>query len=326
MDALVQMAIDLYDGKITNYSKEDANEAFRKELLALCGVDGKFDYNAFRKNQWDVFAIVSKAIDIIVPKVLDGQFDPFVEVQNTAWGDQLMFDVPDTSLFKVAKTVAGTKNLRSQSIDGGSLTLATDFYGVKIREELYRFLSGKVDWTDMINRVAKSFGLKLKTDIYNTISSAYGNLGATYGVSGSFDKTKFITLASHVEAASGMKVACFGTKIGLSKVVPDASTLSDAAKQQIINTGYLGNYMNVPLIELEQVHTAGTDNFAISDADLLFLPAGEVKIVKVGFEGDAIIDEVGGTTNADLSKEYVFLKKYGIALLPATKWGMYRLS
>jgi hypothetical protein len=324
MNKLVQMGIDLYEGKITNFSREESNEAYRKALLEICG--GEIDRKSFRKHSAEIFALMEETLDAIIPKVLDSQFDMFVETKNVAWGDQLIFDIEDPSMFKIATIADGTKNLRRQSLDNGSLTLSTSTKGVKVGSDLYRFLAGKDDFNKMVNRVADSFALQIKVDVFNAFVNSFSGLDTTYGISGAFDKTKFMEIIAHVEAASGLKAAVYGTKVALSQVTASADFLSDRAKDEVQRQGYVGSYLGTDLVEISQVHKAGTDDFVVNNKQLIVVPVGASKIVKLGFEGDAIIDEEQGTAKADLSKEYVFLKKYGTAVVAPSKYGVYTLA
>lgn len=322
MNELVRMAIDLYDGKITNFSKDETNEALRKALLETVG--GELTYKSFRENQNKVFAVLEEALDVLIPKAIEGQFDRFVETRNVKFGDKQTFTVESVDLFTVAKVSAGTQALRAQRVDNGVLSVSTDFYGVKIYDELYRFLAGRIDWVQLVNKVAVSFANKVKSDVYNAIASSYSSLGATYGISGSFDTTKFVELAGHIKAATGNDCIVFGSKLALSKVVA-SGMVSDAMKEKYNQSGYLGTFMGVPLVEIEQVHKNGTDTFAIDNNMLIFVPAGGEKIVKLVFEGDAIIKE-DGASNQALQMQYAFLKAYGVGVLASGKYGIYQLS
>ena len=43
-------------------------------------------------------------------------------------------------------------------------------------------------------------------------------------------------------------------------------------------------------------------------------------------EGGSLIQEVAGGVSADMSMEYMFQRKYGLALLGGFKYGIYRLA
>lgn len=59
--------------------------------------------------------------------------------------------MPDDQLFKVAIISDGNQNLLRQRIRAGQrFSVPTQNYGVKIYDELDRFLAGELDWNAMI--------------------------------------------------------------------------------------------------------------------------------------------------------------------------------
>jgi hypothetical protein len=325
MDELIQMGIDLYNNKITKYSQDEANEAFRKALLELCG--GKVDYKSFRRNKIAIFEVMEETLDALVSAILEDQFNQFAEVKNLAWGDTNTFIIDNTDLFEVATISDGNGNLRRQRLDNGSLTVTTYMEGVKIYDELYRFLAGRIDWVKMVNKVARSYNNKIATKVYEAIYNSFSSLGTTYGISGAFSEDSFIDLVSHVSAAAGgLDVAVYGVKKALAKVAP--ATVSDTMKDEKGRIGFYRNVDGVNLFEIPQAHKAGTDTFAIASDFLLVVPVGGESIVKIVIEGDALIDETPGNNgrNADDTMEYTFRKKCGVAVVTPNKYGIYKVA
>lgn len=320
---LVKMAVDAYRGTTGEFSKEDVTETLRAKLIEIVG-SANPDYKAMRRNGPAVFEIIEEALDILVVEGITNQFESFAEVRNMAWGDTNRFILKDTSLFKVATVADGTGNIRRQRIDNGSLTVSTSTKAIKIWEHLHRFLAGRIDWVEMVNRVAKSYQNELAVAVYNAIYNAYDGLTAPYAVSGTFDEADLIDLIAHVEAATGEKAVIVGTKKALAKVTP--AVVSDNMKDTLNTLGHYGVFKGTELREIAQAHAPGTNTFAINDSFLMVLPTGGEKLVKIVFEGEAIVDEATGLDNADMSMEYTFIKKHGLAVLASKKYGIYRLS
>ena len=204
---------------------------------------------------------------------------------------------------------------------------------VKIYEEFYRFVSGRINWVDMVNRIAVSFALQIKTDIYTGIYASYSALSATYGVTGTFSVSAFNTMVAHVQAAANTpSVTCYGSKLALAKVTPSAGftaypgLMNQDMMGQVNTQGYLGNLQGTPLIELTNAHTPGTDNFVIDDSFILIIPQNSEKIVKLVFEGEAIMTDNAFDQNADMSMEKGFGKQYGLGILSSSKYGFMKLS
>ncbi len=322
---LVKLAIDTYSNRVVNYSKEEANESLRKAFMELNGGSDKIDRKSFRRNKNEIFEIIEETLVNLVSEGLENQFDDFAEFRNLALGDKNEFHIPNEDLFPVSVTADGNGNVRRQRIGSDrTITVDTTTYTVKIYEEFNRFLAGRIDWVDMVNRVARSFNVKIKNDIYNAIYNSFSDLNATYGISAAYDEATLTELAQHVEAATDSDVIVFGTKAALAKVAP--STVSDKMRDEKNNTGFYGVVNGIELREVKQSHKIGTDDFAIDDNFLLVIPTIEDRMVKVVNEGDAFMIENQGGQNADLSMEYLYGMKFGVSVIPAAKYGIYRLA
>jgi hypothetical protein len=326
MHELVKLGIDAYKGTTGQFSNAQASETMRKALMELNGGSDKIDYKAFRRNKVAIFEIIEETLAVIVAEGLSAQFDQFAEVRNLAWGDTNVFHIPNTDLFQVATIADGTSNLRRQRLDSNEVAVGVGTYGVKIYEELHRFLAGRIDWVGMVSRIAKSYNQKIANDVYSAIYNSYSALTAPYGVSAAYTQDALIDMAQHVEAAAnGDSALIFGTKKALSKVAP--SNLSDNMKDRMNSMGYYGEIAGYQMREIKQAHKAGTDTFAVNDDFLLIVPTSMDKFVKIVNEGTAlIVDGSNDNSTADMSMEYTYVMKSGIAVLKTHKYGIYRLA
>lgn len=320
---IVKMMVDLAHNKTANFSADSVNEKVRQKLIGILGTD-KVDYKALRKNGADIFEILEEAIDILVVEGIEDQFSDFVEIKNTGWGDKPEFTVPSNKLFKVATIANGNADLIRQRLDGGVFTVSTGVKGVKIYDEFYRFLAGRIDWVEMVNRVAKSYNAQIAADIYAAVYASFDILTATYGISGAFVETTMNTLIEHVETKTGMDATLMGTKSSLAKVT--TAVVSEKLKENINQLGYYGVFNGTQMRMVKQAHTPGTDTFAINDSFVIVTPEPHDKMIKLVIEGDAIIQEVQGGTNAAMQPEYMFQKSSGIAVVPSQTFGIYRFA
>lgn len=326
---LGKLGVDLYFNKVQNFSKEQAETAFRNAVTDIVGAKpGEASYfYKWQENKYKVFNLISEVVTTILPVNVDEELNGFAEVKNVNWGDKLVFEVTDPRLFEVGMVSDGNLNVRAQRLDNGKLELNPKNRAIKIYEEFYRWVSGRIDWAVMVDRVSRSFLNQIKIDIYTKIYNAYDQLAAPYKITGSFDDQEFVTLAQHIEAGTGgLKPMVFGTKLALSKIMKDQYFYSGEMTSQLNQNGYLPNYLGYNLVEIQQAHTPNTDNFAIDNNFLLFVPAGVNKIVKIGFEGSAIVTESNPQENTDMSMEYTFVQKYDVGVLSAGKFGIYRLQ
>jgi hypothetical protein len=322
MNKLSQLAIDIYRGSTGNFSKEDSTKALREEFLKICGTD-KIDYKVMRKHKVEIYEILEEALTELVGRDMETIFANNAEYNNVAWGDSKTFIISNPNLFKVAVVADGVGRARRQRLDNGMLTVATKNRIVQIYEEFYRFLSGRIDWIALVNKVAKSYTNQIYTEVYSAIYSGYSSLSSTYGKTGAFNETTLRTLIEHVETKNNTTAAIYGTKNALGLVT--TAQASNEEKDVYSKQGYYGGFYGTPMRKIFQSHTNGTDTFAVNDSFLMILPEGDERIVKIVDEGDSTIIDMPGGQSADLSQDYVFIRKSGIAVLTSAVWGQYRI-
>lgn len=321
---VVQLGIDLYRNSLGNFSADEAEHTLRQALIQLTGGE-KFDAKAFRRNKTAVFEVMEEILDVAIMEGLENQFAEFVDLRPVAHGDSPVFMIDDYKLFSVATIASGTNAIRRQRLDRSGLRVPTAYKGVKIYEELERFLAGKVDWAKLVAKVQKSFNAQIAADIYAALQAGYGALSAPYKYSGTWDLTQFNTLVSHMQAATGLDAMVFGTKLALQNVAPAYVAYNGQLVADRNNDGYFKVVDGTVLTEIKQSHVPGTDTFAVSNKDLIVVPNGQEKIIKLVIEGDSEITESNIGDNADESKEFLFKKKYGVGVAAATRYGAYIL-
>ena len=324
VEDIVKLAVDTHHGNLGQYSKDQADEALRKALIDAAGTD-KIDYKTMRRFQPEIFAIIEAALDILIVEGLTGQFDEFVEIRNLGWGDMNLFMIEDPQLFHVAMIADGTKNLRRQRLDAGTLTVEVATHGIKIYEELYRFLAGRIDWIKMVNKVSESYNKDVSLNIYNALVGALASLPAPYRVVGAWNADNLDAIVANVEAATDSSVSILGTKRALSRI--QFANQSEKALEEHNAIGFYGTFHSTPLLRIKQAHeVGGTDQFIIDDNLLMVVPTPRDKFVKLVIEGDSLIFQTPGGDNMDLSLEYTFIKKYGVAVIHSKKLGCYELA
>lgn len=329
---------DIYAGNVGgNYSNvSEAEDKIREAVINACG--GEWNLYNFQANKWSVFKIMAEALDVVVEELLEEQFNEFVEIHNVNLGDTIEFTIEDQSLFKVASIARGMTDINRQRLDAGKLTVYVEKLAVKIYAEWDRFVTGRVDFGKLVERVAKSFSNEIGTRVYNCIYDSYDGIRDTYKFSGSFDAEALSELITHVEAASGQPAVIYGTAKSLRKVTEVDAMISDNMRDTFSNFGIFGKFRGTAMIKLPQVHVPkqtevsalaspndiARAKFAVNDSWLLVLPSGE-KIVKMVLEGQAMIIEQQGH-RADLQVEYFMSKMIGLGAVKAKIYGIYRLS
>lgn len=325
---IIQLAVDHYKGKITQFSKDESEHTLRCALNSILDLENHKNFRrAMQANGRALFNVMEDVLDVLIQEGLEDQFDQFVENKTAKIGDRPAFMVEDYHLFNVATIAAGTNNLRRQKLDRSALYVDTAYKGVKIYAELEEYLAGKVDFAKMIAKLQRSMNAQLATDISNAIVTGYSALTSPYSYTGAWSLTEFNNMIQHVEAATGVKAMVIGNRTALQKVAPANLAYNGQIVEKRNELGFYSMIDGTTLFEIKQSHTPGTDSFAIGNY-LLVVPQGEEKIVKVLLEGDAIIEDnsAGENRNADQSIEYTFEKKYGVGVISSTKYGVMILS
>lgn len=325
---LVKLAVDAYKGKIAgNYSKDDSLDVLRNALIELNGGSTKLDYKRIRNGECNgLFEIVE---EILVKTIIEGLpednfFQQFVESRNLALGDQNSFYIEDNSLFVVADTAEGTQAVRRQRLNAGTnISVDTSLKTIKIYEELNRILSGRTDFNAMIDKVGESFKRKMAIDIYNAFVASFNSLPATFAQSGAFSEQNLLDLIDHVEASTGKQAMIVGTRNALRKVT--TAIISENAKEKYNELGYYGSFNGTPMARIPQAHTVGTYNFMLSDSELYVVPS-DMKPIKLTLEGDSILIAGNPLDNQDLTQDYLYGTRYGLAVILASLYGIYRIA
>lgn len=322
MNQLQQLAFDTYKGTlaVNNYSTKQASDVLRQAFLERLGLE-TFSVKEFRRHKTEIFEIIEETITPILNDRLEQQMGEFAEVRNIALGDTIVFDIEDPKLFDVANIARGTNNLRKQRIDNGKLPVEMERLGIAIYEELERYLSGRIEWSKLVDKVIRSFDREIALRVQNALFAGHTSVAADFIYSGTYDEDQLLRILGNVEAMYG-SAQIVGTKNALAKIQPNYVGEADKSRHNAL--GHLGHYRGYNMIELVQTNVAGTNTPNLT-TDLLIIPATESKFVKILIEGEATIEE-NSNNMGDASKEYLFAQNVGVAVALAKYYGIVRFS
>lgn len=304
----------------TQFSASDADKMIRGAFLEHIGVE-KIDHRIYRRNKPVIFDILEETITPIINRRLEDSMGRLAEVRNIGWGDTTEFLVDSADLFEVAVVADGTANIRRQRMDSGRIDVTMSTYAVSIYEEFYRFLAGLVNWGALVDKVARSFEHEIAVSAYNALYGSYDVLDTDNKYAGTFNEAEVLRVLQTVEAHAGNAVIV-GTKAALAKIKPEY--VGGATKDGYNALGYLGVFRGYETIALAQAYRPNSGEFALSPTDLLVLPSGSEKLIKIVHEGDAIIQDKQNDSSLDI--EHTFIKKAGVGLAVAKDYGIIRLT
>ena len=325
---LIKLAVDGYKGHVAgDYSVNDTQEALRKALVEANGGSTKLDIKAIRDGRCNgVFAIIEELVNVIHEEGLKGDefFMNMVEDRNLSLGDTNKFHIERECLFAVADIAEGTQGVRRQRIEAGQdITINTQLRAIKNYEELNRVLAGRIDFNKFVDLVGKSFTKQELDAAYDAFVGMFKKLKAPYTETGSFDEDKLLELIDHVEASTGETAVIVGTRKALRKI--KTAVVSDSAKEEMYAMGHFGRFNGTELVAVKQRHKSGTDDFILDD-NVLYVFAGDTKPIKRVTEGDVTMLMGTPMNNADMSQEFLMMKRTGIAVIFDRDFGVYNLS
>lgn len=196
-------------------------------------------------------------------------------------------------------------------------------------------MAGKVDWATFVQKIYEAFDKKVNDMVYEAVMASGTKVLPTdqfnkTGALGSATKEDFLTLIEDVQAATGDEVVIMGTKTALSKLnaMTDVDWISAGMKEERHTTGRLGIWEGVRLVEIPQAFAPNdTKTKLVDNKKLLIMPVADNRFIKIFNEGEAQIKEISdGDRNMDMTIEYEYQLKMGIATIIGKKFGMWTIT
>lgn len=315
---VVRLARDVRKNNVSgNYSMDQAHDTLYRALVDANGGKKHLDPRDIRDGKCsELFAIVEEIITEVKHDILseDPFFKEFVEYRNYEFGDKPEFELPNDELFVVSEIASGSQALRRQRLTGGNkFTVNTSWKGIKVYEEIELLLAGRVDFNNVIDRVARSFAARVNEDIYAVWNGAIEGLAEPYLVTGTFTEFDMVELIQHVKAANASRAAyIMGTLMALNRVVSGHDNLAQVALESRYFNGFTGMFNGTPKVEIMQMYKAGTTEFALDD-NVVNVFASSVKPIMYITEGKSLIIPHSFAENTDMTQEYLMMEKTGIA-------------
>lgn len=327
-NAIVNLAVDLTRGRVAgNYAAGESSEVLRQALIEVNGGSSKIDLKSLRRHKAEMFELIEEIMPVIVEEAMrdDVLFVDFVDERNIALGDEITFYADADTQFIVSEIADGIARPRRQRIiEKTPVTVPATWHAVRIYDEWSRFMAGRIDWSELVDRVARSFKNAIYADVFAAISgitASTAGLNSTYVVTGSYSEEGLLAVVDHVEAATGRRAVIVGTRPALRKCT--SAVVADEAKTAYYNGGYYGKLAGVDMVAMRNTHIPGTDTFMFSDNDL-YIIASDDKPIKLVREGDPWIEE--RNENADKTIEYTYQEKFGVGVIINGKMGKYTIS
>lgn len=324
---------------------KSANEKIVSMFKQIIGCDEKSTKaeirKAIRKNQQVLFDLIEE----VVPNLLQSGwqdnpfFNEYVEIKNIDIGDQNVFYTEDETILSVSKVSGNHWDIDRQRLGkGASFSVATSWYGIAIYSEYERLLTGAEDFATFVTKLYEAVDRFVNESIYQAFCDAAEKLPGGASGAGQWVKTgaldnaakdTFMTLIEDVQMATGMDVVIMGTKSALMKLegMQDINWVSSEMKNERNTTGRIGFFEGIRLVELKQgFRLNDTTNRLVNDKQLFIMPTGDNKFVKLVNEGQPEMRQVNdNTTNLDMTYDYRYMFKLGIAVMIGLRFGVWNI-
>lgn len=303
---------------VKDFSSEDRNEVMRAKFNELMGTE-RFDVMAYNRCKYDVFEIMKETLQQTITNgqaSKDAFYNQFVEERNIAWGDAQEFEIENDAYLTVGEISGNNWNMDRQRIDKGAVaTVKTSAFYVKVYEYFKRFMTGRMDFAELTEKVDKAIA-KHKTDfIAKVFKSAVDGLPTNFSYTGSYDKAKIQSVLNHVAGANeGQRITLVGTKGALNKLqdLTSIPKLSDSMAEELNSVGYLRTWMGYDCVELPTSFEVNSIDTFVFDNETIYVLASDVKPVKIVNEGEVIVAETSDiTSNQDMTKDFAIIWKMG---------------
>ena len=313
-----------------------------KEIIGVDEHSSKAEVRkAIKRNQQVLFDLIEE----VVPNLLQTGwqenpfFNEFVETKNIDIGDKNVFYTEDETILTVSKVSGNHWDIDRQRLGkGASYSVETSWYGIAVYSEYERLLTGAEDFATFVNKLYEAVDKYINESIYQAMLSASEQLpGGTDGngqwvKTGALDaaeKIKFLQLIEDVQMATGMEVVIMGTKTALSRLeaMQDINWISDAMKVARNTTGKIGFWEGIRLVEIKQGFKLNdTSARLVDDKQLLIMPVGDNRFIKVVNEGQPEMRQVNdNTTNLDMTYDYRYMWKMGVGVQIGLLFGVYNI-
>ena len=219
---------------------------------------------------------------------------------------------------------------------GTSYNVPTAMYGIKVGGDIRLFLTGRKNWTDFTDAVAKAYINKVQKIIASQFANGVNLIPIPSTLTGtgalsSSTKPAFDDIIEKVGAANECPVVIMGTKTALKNLNALAGNgsvnwIAPSQKEAVANTGILGSYEGVVLIEIPQKFEDKTLATPIVDSKKLYImPQVDNKFIKFvdGGESELEVTEKGETM--DDMQSYELQRRLGISTLITRYFGIWSL-
>lgn len=206
-------------------------------------------------------------------------------------------------------------------------------YGVKVGKDIDLILLGRVDYTELVDKISESFVYDIREKCFTAMYGAAAKLpnNSQFNKTGALVKEAWDELLEDVATANRSDVYIVGTKIALKKLtaLADLDWVSEDMKRDVSMMGRLGSYEGTTMVEIPQKFKLNDVTEKLYSNDILFVFANtEDKFIKFVDKGETEIVE-RGQEKADLFDDwrtYEVQRSYGVGVTLGQYFGVWNVE
>lgn len=314
-----------------NFTVESVDAALFDELKAMTG-----SINEFMRNRYDIYDIIIKAADEVIPNKVIDVIGAFAEIQTVPQGQKAIFKRGSIGRNRAKKflTQVGLSGVyETFRLDKETFELGGIAVGGGITMDFERFLDGAESLAELMDVITEGLTDAVFGEVQKALISAVNAVGrptANKVVYAGWDPAAMFKLVSTVKAYGSSAVIFappeFVGAMGPDAIVPGSANFQGVYHPQDIdaihNGGYVTMFRGTPIVQIPQSYIDESNTKTWIHPQFAYvLPAGKEKVVKVVLEGDT---KVYDHTNRDQSIEIMAYKKMGCAIITHHNWGIYQ--
>ncbi|MCK9160562.1 MAG: hypothetical protein M0P00_08780, partial [Bacteroidaceae bacterium] len=307
----------------------DVNAAFVDGLKELAG-----SVNQFMKNRYDIYDIVIKVADEIMPKKVIDSVGIFAEVQVVPQNQKAMFKKKmGRARAKKFLTQVGLSGVyETFRLDTTTFELAAHAVGGGATIDFERMLDSAESIAEVMDVITEGLIDAVFLEVQKALRAALNatNRPSTNKYSAnSFNAGEMVKLINVVRSY-GDGVVIFAPPEFVGAMGPDVLVPAIAGAAQgvyhpqdldaIHNTGFINLFRGTPIVQIPQSFIDENNEKTWIDPQMAYiLPTGGEKVVKVVLEGATQINDF---KNRDNSMEVFAYKKMGCGILTHHNWAI----
>lgn len=326
---LVRCNYDTMNGIVSKAALENKlREIINKDIF-----EGRNFRQAMRRHSADVYEIIEEIVSTSLGEgVMDSPFvQSFVEVKNRALGDKSAF-YAEGNLLTATELAGNHWDINRQRIDlGEEFMLPTKWIGIRVYEDLERFLLGITSLDALVDKVYAALNRYIQEALYVQFQKVADSVPSEFTATGNDENA----LAKHcdlIQAAGRYdSLVIAGTKGALRKIanIVPQHMFANSQKEAKASTGAIAEWEGNKLMPIPQVLKTGTYELALSDSDLFIMGGGsDVRPIKLEIIGDtrAIPFDETGHRNNDMSLDMQVQTNIGIGMILPDAFGVFHFA